>query len=57
MSTDAERIVEEAWASFDAHVIFDVTQMDGVLAAHEQKRYDDWADSLVVDPYDDGDED
>ena len=54
MSSD---VPEEEWHRFDDHVIFDVQRMDDVLAANEAKRFDDWADSVIADPYDDGDED
>lgn len=47
--------VSAAWASFDAHVIHDVTRMDDVLAANEQARYDEWSDALA-DAFEDGDD-
>ena len=45
---------EEAWRRFDDHVIYDIQNMDDVLAANEKARFEEWADSLG-DAFEDGD--
>jgi hypothetical protein len=64
MSDHSKFLAEQAWgdeghrimsSDVDDHVIFDVQRMDDVLAANEQARFDEWADS-IVDLFDDGDE-